>query len=98
MWVKWRHGYSSEVGEWKWKWEYLGECSGREKTETYVRNELVPRWEVSGGWFENYRGVKFELVEKAPRDVITGKIKAEEERIERATNNMKLWISLLKEI
>lgn len=95
MWAKWRHRYADGPGEWSWC--YLGERANDAATKKYVQDNLVPEWKESGEcWSEHYRGVTFELVEKAPREVITEKIKNAESRIEWAAKDLRTLINLLK--
>jgi len=97
MWVKWRHGYSSGPGEWKWE-NVGGDKDTDEEMRSYVQNELVPLWEESGEqWSEHYRGVKFELVKVAPKEVIEAKIKVCRTLIEGAARNLAYYEKMLKE-
>lgn len=95
MWCKWRHKFSS--GAEAWTWLYLG-AGSKEAWEKTIRNEHCPEWEREYDWSEHYRGIDFEIVDAAPREVITRKLEECERRIKNDTQRAQEFRAQLKEM
>lgn len=85
MWCKWYYKFAD--GGHDWEWMYLGnitpkyldkEYTKEEVLKKYIQEEYVPMWNEKFEWSDNYRGVKFEIVEAAPRKIIEDKLRGHE--------------------
>jgi len=106
MWVRYRHKWAYGVDK-TWEWNYLGEEHPqlgespmpplKEAWEEFIRSEQVPVWEQEYEWSDKYRGVEFEVVEKAPREVIEEKWASCERQIQALTERLAAYDAMLKE-
>jgi hypothetical protein len=105
MWCKWKHKFANGGGELEWMYlgedhQYLGESPMeplKEAWEKFIKEEQVPIWKEVYEWSDKYRGVEFEIVDTAPRDVIEKKLKHCEDLIRSNTARANEFRAMLKE-
>jgi len=106
MWCKYRHKFASGAEE--WEWHYLGDDHpqlGESLMDPvklawieFIKEEQVPVWQQEYEWSDKYRGVEFEIVDTAPRDIIEKKLKNCEDIIRSNTARSNEFQAMLKEM
>ncbi len=67
MWIKWKHTFNAGNDD-VYSWEELGDLDPAAAKE-YAKDFVAERRDEFN-WSDNYRGVKYELVDKPPDDVL----------------------------
>jgi len=95
MWIKYRHEWADgPVTEWKWM-EIIARSN--ETAARHFKNEEVPILEDEYNFSEHYRGVEFEVVDRAPREVVEAKCKRAKEILAHAQLDVTRYEEMLRD-
>ena len=108
MWCRWRHKWASGPDK-TWTWLYLGDGEDhphlgespmeplKEAWEKTIKDEYCPEWTGPNEMSEHYRGVEFEVVGEAPREVVEEMLHVHEELARRNTERATVFRAMLEE-
>lgn len=95
MWVKYRTMWANGPDD---EWSWMDVCaSSKDVAERYFKDEEVPSIDEKNSWSDHYRGVEFEAVEKAPREVVERKLKRAREVLSHAERDVLRYEEMLRD-
>lgn len=94
MWIKYRTMHAYGPDDWSWL-EVV--ASSKDVAEQYFKDEEVHSIDEKHWWDDHYRGVEFEVVDKAPREVVESKLKRAREVLSHAERDVTRYEEMLRD-